>query len=671
MSRRVTVLSVVFLLAVGGILSAEEPDVQLRIEPVTGEPGEEVAVEFWATVKSPLRSFFIFFDEPASVADFTRTEVAGTASAHVHSRGLAYNPRFFQGGFVTGVYYKTTINSEPLAPGENLLLVKAMFQIHPDAAAGDYPIVIARETFTKEEIAHGMIVVIEGDGLLRITEPGGPRPVNNLSCSQDGEEAVLEWGNTELYDEIRIEKNGELLEILNGSVITYRDRPAPGQKSYKLVAVKNGTESLPSHCSFLMEIPRPDPVLNVACNPSNESVLLTWTNSQSYDALLVFRNSTLITELQGSSQSYEDPFSTDLFTVYTVTGRAEGVESLPATCKINEFSDLYIFRAEVAHARAEHSRVPVRIFGTNPTDMQGMNISLRIPPDLARITEVLIDGTTAETANYDLFLYQAHVLDTGETSIGILYDVFPSPDREIFPAGGDQHVVTVMVDILPEASSGTRIPVELGAFGEHNSKTAFSHLGLSIPTETRSGAILVGSSPVPLVKNASAAAAKADGLSTNDIDIRWSNSSNYHSINIERDGIQLETIGGSENTYLDLSPGPGVHRYHIVSMEGDSESFPVVVSTRPRGVPGTFIRGDVNSDGQLNLSDGIALINYLFLTHIQPDCLDAADADDSGKLNLLDVTEILNRLFFGADSLPPPGPETPWFDSTDDELSCG
>jgi len=59
-----------------------------------------------------------------------------------------------------------------------------------------------------------------------------------------------------------------------------------------------------------------------------------------------------------------------------------------------------------------------------------------------------------------------------------------------------------------------------------------------------------------------------------------------------------------------------------------------------------FLRGDVNNDGTLNITDPINILGFLFLgnpTDLQ--CEDAADANDSGNINITDSIHLLNYLF--------------------------
>ena len=74
-------------------------------------------------------------------------------------------------------------------------------------------------------------------------------------------------------------------------------------------------------------------------------------------------------------------------------------------------------------------------------------------------------------------------------------------------------------------------------------------------------------------------------------------------------------------------------------------------------VPG-FVRGDVDSDGRIVITDGISLLQSLFVdpTRVVA-CRDAADTDDNGRLELTDAVVIFQWLF--VDPTRPPRPPTP------------
>lgn len=59
------------------------------------------------------------------------------------------------------------------------------------------------------------------------------------------------------------------------------------------------------------------------------------------------------------------------------------------------------------------------------------------------------------------------------------------------------------------------------------------------------------------------------------------------------------------------------------------------------------IRGDANADTQLDISDPVVILYYLFIGDIVPECPYAADYDLNGEISLTDAIAILRTLFLG------------------------
>jgi hypothetical protein len=79
----------------------------------------------------------------------------------------------------------------------------------------------------------------------------------------------------------------------------------------------------------------------------------------------------------------------------------------------------------------------------------------------------------------------------------------------------------------------------------------------------------------------------------------------------------------------------------------------VVHRNRLAGVP--FLRGDARNDGQLDLSDSLAILAYLYQgSGEHPPCPDAWDANGDLSIDLTDAVRILVYLF--ASGSPPPAP---------------
>lgn len=84
-----------------------------------------------------------------------------------------------------------------------------------------------------------------------------------------------------------------------------------------------------------------------------------------------------------------------------------------------------------------------------------------------------------------------------------------------------------------------------------------------------------------------------------------------------------------------------------------------------------FRRGDCNDDSRADLSDCIAILNFLFLGGRPPLCADACDSNNDNTLNISDPLGILNFLFGGGDPLPAPGSADCGREPAADTLSCG
>lgn len=83
-----------------------------------------------------------------------------------------------------------------------------------------------------------------------------------------------------------------------------------------------------------------------------------------------------------------------------------------------------------------------------------------------------------------------------------------------------------------------------------------------------------------------------------------------------------------------------------------------------------FIRGDVNFTGNVDITDAIYLLGFLFIGYDDPECLDPADTLDDGRINISSPIYLLNFLFTGGPAPRVPYP-TPGLDPTpDDAFNC-
>jgi len=85
----------------------------------------------------------------------------------------------------------------------------------------------------------------------------------------------------------------------------------------------------------------------------------------------------------------------------------------------------------------------------------------------------------------------------------------------------------------------------------------------------------------------------------------------------------------------------------------------------------SFIRGDANNDGLVNIADAVMVLNMLFgRPHPPIVCGDAADANNDGAITMRDPLYLLQFLF--GNGAPPPYPfPNPGIDPGWDQLACG
>ena len=70
--------------------------------------------------------------------------------------------------------------------------------------------------------------------------------------------------------------------------------------------------------------------------------------------------------------------------------------------------------------------------------------------------------------------------------------------------------------------------------------------------------------------------------------------------------------------------------------------------------PIPFIRGDVNGDSNIDLSDPISILGYLFQGQGEPGCVEAANTNGDAVVDLSDAIYLLSYLFTGGPKPPAP-----------------
>lgn len=134
--------------------------------------------------------------------------------------------------------------------------------------------------------------------------------------------------------------------------------------------------------------------------------------------------------------------------------------------------------------------------------------------------------------------------------------------------------------------------------------------------------------------------------------------------------VGIPQVSAEDQQYLE-DFGAALERFDAMSLEEFQSEFgpPQEYRSAP---PFTFLRGDANRDFQVDLSDALCTLGFLFLSEgscQSPSCEDPMDTDDDGTVSITDAVYLLGHLFLGKPSPPRPFPDS-GADPTPDSLYC-
>jgi len=125
--------------------------------------------------------------------------------------------------------------------------------------------------------------------------------------------------------------------------------------------------------------------------------------------------------------------------------------------------------------------------------------------------------------------------------------------------------------------------------------------------------------------------------------------------------VESFPLGGSRSVYRALT-GRAESDISVRILNPDMADIQVLVGASaiaPGGGGGPeFIRGDHDVSGQVDITDSLNLLGFLFIGTNPPLCADASDGDNSGNLDISDALNVLTFLFLGTVQIPTPGHET-------------
>ncbi|HEV8335703.1 MAG TPA: hypothetical protein VGR67_04725 [Candidatus Polarisedimenticolia bacterium] len=121
--------------------------------------------------------------------------------------------------------------------------------------------------------------------------------------------------------------------------------------------------------------------------------------------------------------------------------------------------------------------------------------------------------------------------------------------------------------------------------------------------------------------------------------------------------VALESDGGVL-VCGDIFVFHGVLRPYMARLHGDAASR------------SSFLRGDCNDDGRVDLSDAVCILNWLFFAGAGPGCLAVANMDGVGAVDITDPIYLLTHLFLGGPAPVAPYPVCGTGTLPEDEGTC-
>jgi hypothetical protein len=129
----------------------------------------------------------------------------------------------------------------------------------------------------------------------------------------------------------------------------------------------------------------------------------------------------------------------------------------------------------------------------------------------------------------------------------------------------------------------------------------------------------------------------------------------------DRPATAIEAGLASNGIFLAGALRPGTTYHWMVLAHGstpEEDSFGPNWSFTTITARTSFHRGDPDSSGTTDISDGIAIFAFLFLGGAAPECQESADVNNDGLADISDGIVILQFLFLGGEPPAPPGPPT-------------
>lgn len=317
---------------------------------------------------------------------------------------------------------------------------------------------------------------------------------------------------------------------------------------------------------------------------------------------------------------------------------------------------------EASGVRDQVVEIPLRL--TYEQAIRGFSFAMRFEAAALEFVDADLGSATAPIG--EMFLVASGVGETPEGAVvgGSVFDALEPHQGQVLPPGIDLEIAIVRVRIraaAPFADTPVGLEEQPGPHGLPIQNLVSTLNGRDAFAELTPGAVRVFPRPATTLT----CERRADDRTI--VDLRWTNAEpDLDAVRIYRGGTLLVTLPGDAAEHTDAAAGPLQVEYAVEPVGATGEGPRRACTAAPFGV---FVRGEVNNDGQIDIGDPIAALNFMFLSK-PVDCWDAVDINDSGTLDLADPILLLMYQFADGEPPAPPFPEPGPDPTPDDPYGC-
>lgn len=508
----------------------------------------------------------------------------------------------------------------------------------------------------------------------------------------------LRWSNPVGYDRILIYRNRMQIAVLPGDATSHLDRlPLSGGRfTYRVIAVIGARFSEAATCTIEVEPPVIPPPMDLECVVSPLSlepdeisaegdgvvanaeelalipvVRLTWVNPIRYAGLVLERDGEVIARLPGTAMRYRDVAPGPGVHRYSLRGHLEIDEmSEPVECEVDVPPEPVAPVVDLACAVVQ-------------TDVGGASAYLRwengdaydailIQRDGEDLIKLPGDSTSHLDPGLEAGVYRYAV-------IGLIGNLMSRPEecRVAIPGPPPVSVLYFSSGLsVADDTTGDLLPVSWNDPGKVRAMAS-----LADPVQGWSFGVCSDPSLLEVED------ATIEGTTT--ATLRDGEGPSFLALSRHDSGVTMAVVVDEADPSDTLPPGSGydvlalsygrgsdavpggTYRVSYCDRLGDPpvavllvvKGFEVVPRTlagwvRLPSEPGLHIlRGDANGDRNVDMSDALKILNWLFLGAEEPPCLEQADSNASRQVNVADPIYVLQFLFAGGPEPPAPYPD--------------